>query len=65
METKCFFLTSHEAAIEPLLAKLTFIQNQQRWGFPFRRGCFEISKTDFTEIAQAMGIYFNEQACRI
>jgi predicted RNA-binding protein len=45
-----------EVAIKPLLAKLSFIQNKQRWGFPFRRGCFEITEADFKVIANAMGI---------
>lgn len=54
------FLTSHEAAIEPLLDDLTFIPNKQRWGFPFRRGCFEISQEDFTLIARAMGVKCDE-----
>lgn len=50
------FVPCKEVAIEPLLAKLSFIQNKQRWGFPFRRGCFEISKNDFLLIAQNMGV---------
>lgn len=50
------FLPSQIVPIEPLLEKLTFIKNKKRWGFPFRRGCFEISKADFLLIAKAMGI---------
>ena len=54
------FVSSHDAAIEPLLNGLTFILNKQRWGFPFRRGCFEISKIDFSLIAKAMGVLADE-----
>jgi hypothetical protein len=50
------FLQSHETLIEPLLEKLTFIKDKSKWGFPFRRGCFEISQVDFRLIAKAMGI---------
>lgn len=50
------FLKSREAPIEPLLDQLSFIKNKKRWGFPFRRGCFEISRADFQFIATAMGI---------
>lgn len=50
------FLSSLETAIEPLLDKLTFIKDKKRWGFPFRRGCFEISQEDFQLIAKEMGV---------
>jgi len=50
------FSKSHNAPIMPLLDRLSFIKNKDRWGFPFRRGCFEISKDDFQQIATAMGI---------
>jgi len=50
------FVKAKEVAIEPLLDKLLFISNKQRWGFPFRRGCFEIIKHDFLLIAQVMGV---------
>lgn len=52
------FINAKEAPIEPLLDSLTFIQNKQRWGFPFRRGCFSISLSDFQLIAASMGIVF-------
>lgn len=48
------FIAAQEAPIEPLLEKLTFIKDKTRWGFPFRRGCFEIAQEDFQLIAQAM-----------
>lgn len=50
------FMTAQEAPIEPLIDSLVFIQNKQRWGFPFRRGCFSISLSDFQLIAASMGI---------
>jgi len=50
------FLAAKEAPIEPLIDQLSFIQNKQRWGFPFRRGCFSISVSDFRLIAASMGI---------
>lgn len=42
--------------IRPLIPTLTFIENKQRWGFPFRRGLFKIEKEDFLQIASAMNI---------
>lgn len=50
------FLPSKDVPIETLLEKLTFIKDKKRWGFPFRRGCFEIPQDDFQVIAKAMGI---------
>jgi hypothetical protein len=43
-----------EAPIQTLIADLTFIKNKTQWGFPFRRGLFEISEADFAAIARAM-----------
>ncbi len=50
------FLPSQEAPIRPLLEDLSFIPDKQRWGFPFRRGLFELSEADFRHIARAMGV---------
>lgn len=50
------FESSQEASIEPLIDKLSFIANKQRWGFPFRRGCFSIPFNDFNLIASSMGV---------
>lgn len=50
------FCKAQEVAIEPLIDQLDFIPNKSRWGFPFRRGCFEISQKDFRLIAQKMGV---------
>ena len=50
------FIESHEAEVRPLLDDLAFITDKQRWGFPFRRGLFEVSEVDFRTIAEAMGV---------
>ena len=50
------FVTSLNAPIHPLLDHLSFIKDKRRWGFPFRRGCFEIPQSDFQIIARAMGV---------
>lgn len=49
------FREVHPAPIQPLLEQLSFIPSKIHWGFPFRRGCFEITHQDFTLIAAAMG----------
>lgn len=48
------FLSAQEAPIAPLIEKLSFIKNKKKWGFLFRRGCFEILENDFNLIAEAM-----------
>lgn len=50
------FFPSQETPIQTLLEDLIFIKDKKKWGFPFRRGLFEISQNDFTTIANAMGI---------
>lgn len=50
------FLKSKEIPIEPLLEKLNFIKDKKKWGFPFRRGSFEIPFCDFELIAKSMGV---------
>ena len=50
------FLKAREVPIEPLLEGLTFIKDKKNWGFPFRRGSFEISRPDFELIAKNMGV---------
>jgi hypothetical protein len=52
------FLEANDAPILPLLPALAFIPDKQRWGFPFRRGLFEIDSADFDRIAKAMGASF-------
>lgn len=50
------FLEVRPAPARPLVPDLEFIPDPKRWGFPFRRGLFEIGRTDFLRIAAAMGI---------
>lgn len=50
------FFISRETLILPLIEKLSFILDKRKWGFPFKRGCFSISETDFQLIALEMGI---------
>ena len=42
------------APIRPLLEELSFITDPKRWGFPFRRGLFEIDASDMAVVAGAM-----------
>lgn len=49
-----------EAAIQPLLGKLSFVTDPRRWGYPFRRGHFEVPAEDMRTIAAAMGIALEE-----
>lgn len=51
------FLEAKEMAIEPLLDRLSFIKDKKKWGFPFRRGSFEISYEDFEVIAKNMEVF--------
>jgi len=50
------FFDADAAPIKPLIEQLSFISNKQQWGFPFRRGLFEVSEADFAAIARAMGV---------
>lgn len=50
------YLDCEPAAIQPLIGALEFIQDKQKWGFPFRRGFFEIPADDFQHIARAMKV---------
>ncbi len=45
-----------EAPIRPLIDRLSFIRNKERWGQAFRSGHFEIHPEDFELIASAMGL---------
>lgn len=48
------FLPSKEVSILPLIEDLTFIQNKQKWGYPFRWGTLAINEADFQLIAGYM-----------
>ncbi|MBA2295145.1 MAG: EVE domain-containing protein [Actinobacteria bacterium] len=47
---------ANDAQIRPLLELLDFTRGQKNWGICFRRGSFEVSRADFTTIAEAMGV---------
>lgn len=53
---KMTFLGAEEAPVRPLIKGLSFITDEKKWGFPFRRGLFEVEKEDFEEIAEAMEV---------
>lgn len=44
----------HAADIRPLLPELSFITDERRWGYPFRRGLFEVPCADLDVIERAM-----------
>jgi hypothetical protein len=48
------FLPCQEAPIRDLIGALAFIPDSKRWGYPFRRGLFQIGEEDFRRIADAM-----------
>lgn len=50
------FFKCRDADIRPLIDKLGFIRNKKKWGFPFRRGLFEVPRSDFELIAKAMDV---------
>lgn len=50
------FFESQEAPIPPLIEELGFIENKKQWGYPFRRGLFEVGQADFERIAEAMNV---------
>ena len=50
------FMKCIETPIKNLISDLNFIKDKQKWGFPFKRGMFEITKNDFIKIVNAMGV---------
>ncbi|MBI1770687.1 MAG: EVE domain-containing protein [Bacteroidetes bacterium] len=51
------FYDCSDTSILPLIEKLEFIQNKNRWGYPFRFGFFEINEHDFNLISSQMFTY--------
>jgi hypothetical protein len=47
-------LPCEEAPVRDPVPDLAFIEDMRRWGFPFRRGLFEIGADDFRRIARPM-----------
>jgi hypothetical protein len=54
------YVPCREVAISVLLPELNFTRGKQNWGYPFRRGHFEIVREDFLTIAQVMVEGHNE-----
>ncbi len=50
------FLPARPAAARPLVGRLSFVPDPERWGLPFRRGLFEVSQPDFVTLAEAMDV---------
>ena len=50
------FFECSEVSIRGLIDSLEFIKNKKYWGFQFRKGLFEIGKSDMSLIAEAMGV---------
>ena len=48
------FLTCTEVPIAPLIPRLNFITNKQRWGGVFRFGMLQIGSEDFSLLAKLM-----------
>jgi hypothetical protein len=48
------FLPAQDAPILPLIGALSFIQDKQHWGAPFRFGTLQILEQDFRLIAREM-----------
>jgi predicted RNA-binding protein len=48
------FRKSTEVDIRPLIERLSFIKNKNRWGYAFRFGHLEIPQADFALIASRM-----------
>jgi predicted RNA-binding protein len=53
---KARYIQVKESEIRPLIDKLEFIKNKEKWGFCFRTGFFEINKHDFDLISSHMYI---------
>lgn len=48
------YVPAQQAPIVPLLDALDFVEDRQRWGYPFRFGLFAIGDADMRRIAAAM-----------
>jgi hypothetical protein len=49
-----FYFDAEDTPIRPLLASLSFTRDQDRWGYKFRLGLFEIERSDFVLILSRM-----------
>ncbi len=50
------YVSAQAAPITPLLDRLQFVENRERWGYPFRFGLFQIPAADMRLIARAMRV---------
>ncbi len=48
------FFDAAETPIQPLIPALDFIKKKDAWGLYFRRGLFEVAKSDLQRLAEAM-----------
>lgn len=48
------FYKAKDISILPLINDLEFIQNKQKWGYPFRWGIIQINEHDFKLISNSM-----------
>lgn len=48
------FLDTKDISILPLIDKLNFIPNKQKWGYPFRRGIVQVEEGDFNLISRLL-----------
>lgn len=48
------FFKAQDISILPLIQKLEFIPNKQKWGYPFRWGILQINEHDFKLISNLM-----------
>lgn len=51
---KATYRQIREVEIRPLIERLSFIQNKDKWGYIFRTGFFEINQSDFELIESHM-----------
>jgi hypothetical protein len=50
------YFAAQPADVYPLLEQFSFIKDRSHWGMAFHKSLFEVSRTDFTVIADAMGV---------
>jgi len=55
------FFNFKAVSVLPLIKDLSFIQNKEHWGYPFRYGFFEIKRNDFELISSKMQQTDDEQ----
>lgn len=49
-----FDADTHPVDAKPLIGALSFIHDERRWGYPFRRGLFDVPCADLDVIERAM-----------